>query len=238
MLINRSAATSARDAGISLVEVFIAMVLSVIVGSILVSYLISSVNHARRADGQNEQAAGARTVLDSWTSLVPLAVDPNGESGPGAVRFFSIAPRSARFCAATGTKSMVVGAVDAPPIGVELALIGDDLVEKRYATCAAMVTGGSFVRRILVPRAALAADGAWLLRPLARADLKSNAVTAGLLPSTIAPGQQPLLATVQADSEKIALIAGVQLAFQTLPAPGRAAPPATYTSLLSLNAGG
>ena len=237
-MLTRRGSTADDDAGITLVEVLTAMVLSVIVGSLMVTYLISSVHNARRSDGQNEQAASARTVMDSWAAVLPLAVDPEGQSAPGAVRFYSLGPTSTRFCAAVGSKTLVLGGVDAVPIGIELALVGDDLVEKRYATCAGMVAGGAHVRRILVPSAAVAAAGAWILTPLAVADIDADAGAAGLLDSTLTSGSQTLIATTQADADKIAKVAGLQVAFRTLPASGRPAPPATYTMLLGLNAGG
>ena len=244
MLTARRGSTGARtgaadDAGTSLVELLVAVVVSVIVAAITLMYLLSAVGTARRSDGQNEQAAGARAVLNSWSVLVPLAVDPAGESATGAVRFYTVAPQSVKFCVGLGTKSTSPGLADVPPIGVEIALVASQLVEKRWATCAGMVAGSTHMRRILAPRASLAADGAWLLTPLRATDLPSDgAFREDPIASSLITGQQPLVATTQDGSDKIALIAGLQLSFRTLPDPRRPAPDAMYTMLLALTAGG
>jgi type II secretory pathway pseudopilin PulG len=233
-------ARSADDAGISLVEVMVAMVVTAIVGSMMVLYLISSVNSARRADGQNEQAAGARLVLDSWSTLVPLAVDINGQSAAGSVRFYSIAPTSVKFCVAMKNKGSVAGPVDGAPIGVEVALVGGQLVENRWKTCAGMKLNGIHAKRILALHAARVSSTAWLMTPLARTDMPNGAtVVTALVTSTIITGtsQTPLNSAVTADATKIANITGMQLAFKTTAAPGRPAPSATYTSLLALAGG-
>lgn len=228
----------ASDAGISLVEVMVAMVVTAIVGSMMLTYLISTVHSARRADGQNEQAAGARVALASWAAIVPLAVDPNGESGPTSVRFYSIGPTSAKFCIGLGTKSTNPAIPDAKPRGVEIALVGGQLVENRWPTCAAMVASGAYVHRVLAQRAQVVATGAWLLTPLASTDLPAGGVSSGLVTSTLAVGQTPLSALDPDDSVQIAKITSLQLAFRTLAAPSRPAPPATYTTLLALAQGG
>ena len=244
MLTSRRSLVDARhgapdDAGISLVEVMVAMVISTIVGAMVLLYLLSAVGSARRADGQNEQAAGARVVLDSWSAIVPYAVDPNGVSSTDSVRFYSLAPTSVRFCVGMNSKSSIPMAPDLAPIGMEIALVAGQLIEKRYKTCALMVSGGTHVRRILAPYASLISANAWLMTPLAAAEMNlGGTISTGLLTSSLTTGLLPLSALVPADVLKIKQITGLQLAFKTLPAPGRPSAATTYTTLLALTTGG
>ena len=48
------------DAGVTLVELLVAGLLSLLVGALALSFVLSATASTRRADGQNEQAAAAR----------------------------------------------------------------------------------------------------------------------------------------------------------------------------------
>lgn len=218
------------DAGLSMVELLVSIVLTAVIGTMITLFLLTTVNTTRQADSRNEQAAAARATLDSWSLLTALAVDPAGSSAPGAARFFSIDQGSARFCAALNTKGADPDA-DAAPIGARIALEGGQLIEQRWTSCEAMRAGATpTVRRLLVPRAALVA-GSWLVTPLAQADVPVGAAVNGALLTS------SLILNGTVTPTNLLAVVGVQVAFQVLPDAARPAAPAVYSTVTTVGVG-
>jgi hypothetical protein len=225
------------DHGATLVEVLVAVVISAVVGTVALLFLLGSMDSTRRSDGQNEQSAKARAALDSWSVLMRLAVDPVGESTTTTPRFIEVAPRSAQFCVALDTKN---GSPDDQvlPIGVTLQLDEDgNLLEDRWLTCTSMLAGDPInASRVVARGIAPAGPDVWLFTPLAAADLPTG-VSPGLVTSSLETDESPLNLNTPDGVEKIKQITAVQLAFTTTPSAARPAPSGTYSTVVNLTRG-
>jgi hypothetical protein len=224
------------DAGVTLIELIVSGVLSLVVGSMAVAFLFSATDGTRRADGQNELAATARSALNSWSLLLRLAVDPVGLSRPGTPRFLELGEDSLSFCVALESKADNP-ALDVLPIGAALSLLDGQLIEQRWLSCTSMLAGDpANIRRVIANNVELVGGGTWLVTPLAVEDLPTG-VSGGLLTSTLLDGSSYLDVTDPDGYAKIVRIAGVQLAFRTISDPRRPAPSATYSTVIALTVG-
>lgn len=225
------------DAGISMIEMIIAIALSLVVGGLAVAFMLSATDGTRRADGQNEQAAAARTALDAWSRLLRLAVDPVGSSSPGTARLLTVGPARAELCVAVDSKADDP-ADDPLPIGVTLTLATGQLVEERWATCADMLAGSpADVRRVLANDVGRAGPTTWLVTPLKITDIPTG-IQGELLVSTLVHDDVVLEVTSPGGHDAITQTAALQLAFRTLGDPRRPAPSTIYSTVITLTAGG
>jgi type II secretory pathway pseudopilin PulG len=233
----RSQAEWRNDDGATLVEVLVAIVISVVVGTVGLLFMLGSMDSTRRADGQNEQSATARAALDSWSILTRLAVDPVGDSTTTTPRFIQIGPTLAQFCVALETKN---GSPNDQvlPIGVALQLDEEgQLTEDRWLTCTSMLAGDPVNSHRVVARGIARADAdVWLFTPLAAADLPTG-VSAGLVTSSLESDDSQLDLNTTDGVEKIKQISAVQLAFRTVPTAARPAPAGTYSTIVNLTRG-
>jgi hypothetical protein len=235
-MLSRRFPTKSDDDGMTLVELASAMVITMVVGTMIVTFMISTARNTRWSDGANEQSAAARSAIDSWSMLLRLAVDPVGRAQPGSARLIDVFENSVRFCAALDSKGDDPMA-DALPIGVRLGIEDDQLVERRWRTCPSMLAGDPVVvRRVVADGVGLVGDGTWLFAPLSADDMPVE-VGGDLIVSSLVDGDTPIRVTDPDGYERILQTVGLQLAFRTIPDPRRPSDAATYSTVISLTAG-
>lgn len=96
-MLTRSRLQRPQDAGATLIELVVAMGVSVIVGVISVSFFVQTTKQSKRSVEQSVDTGQARSTLDSWTNLIRVAAwqDP---ANPG-LRFEEITPTKLVFWA-------------------------------------------------------------------------------------------------------------------------------------------
>lgn len=222
---------SPSDAGTTMVELLVGMIMSAVVGSMVILFMTSTLDGTRQAQGENEQASAARVVLQSWSTLLRLATSTTGSTALGTTRFLSLSPVEAKFCAALGSKG---ADPDAALVlrGIDLKLDAGRLVELRWASCAGMLSGASAdTTRILAPRVAQLPN-VWLVTPYAATDLPlGTTLNTGLLTTSLTSG------TSAVSPDNLLRIAAVQIAFQTQPDPVNPAAAGTYSTVITLPIG-
>jgi hypothetical protein len=128
----------APDAGVSLIELVVAMTLMTVVGTLTLTFFVTMNSANGRTIDSNLSTASARNTLESWTRLLSLADSKQG-AGSGAGRFEQITPTSAIFYANVNNRGTSTSARTAPTkifLSLETAANaadGQQLVERDYA---------------------------------------------------------------------------------------------------------
>jgi Tfp pilus assembly protein PilV len=129
---------AAPDAGVSLIELVVAMTLMTVVGTLTLTFFITMNSADRKTVDANIATASARNALESWTRLLSLADSKQG-AGSGAGRFEQITPTGAVFYANVNNRATATSARTAPTkifLSLEAAANaadGQQLVERDYA---------------------------------------------------------------------------------------------------------
>jgi type II secretory pathway pseudopilin PulG len=157
------------DAGITLVEMVVSMSLMTIIGSMAVTFFVGMNRASTATTDANLSTAGARTVLDSWTSLLRVADSPT-KPGDAGGRIVTITPTEIQFYADVNNRacSSTCGAAT-HPTKVDLSLTSGSLVEKRFVY----------------------ANGAYPSTPTSTDTLASGASTSGWLFTPYVNGNPP-----------------------------------------------
>lgn len=74
-----------NDAGLSLVEMVVAMVLAGIVGSLLLAWFVGASDTSTATTNSDLAAADARGTLQSWARYLQVAGSPTGGTGAGRI---------------------------------------------------------------------------------------------------------------------------------------------------------
>jgi prepilin-type N-terminal cleavage/methylation domain-containing protein len=117
------------DAGMTLIELLVAMTLGTIVAAAALSTFIGTMNSTTHTTNTVINASQARTVLQSWSEMIRLVDSPYG-AGTDSGRFGQVGPSTAIFYAdiANRTGSTAVGA----PTMVQLSLTNGQVVQSLY----------------------------------------------------------------------------------------------------------
>ena len=127
------------DAGTTLMELVVSMTLMTIIGSMAMIFFVSMNTATGKTSGVNQSTAGARTVLDSWTSLLRVA-DSTIAPGSAAGRILLLTPTEITFYADVNNRTCSsTCSAEANPTKIDLSLAGGQLVEKRY-----VYSGGAY----------------------------------------------------------------------------------------------
>lgn len=132
MLRERGAAhgtASADDAGMTVIELVVAMVLTTIVAAMSLAFFVNSLGASTTTTNTTTDTSLARNTLDSWTALIRLADSPQ-VSGTSADRFEQIGPSDLVFYANINNRT-ALGARTAP-VKIWLSYTGSQLIERRY----------------------------------------------------------------------------------------------------------
>jgi hypothetical protein len=121
-----------RDAGVSLIELAVAMTLMSIIGAMTLLFFTSMSTATTKTVDGNISTASARNALEDWTRLLSLADSPQ-TAGSGAGRFEQITATTAIFYANTNNNRATNAAPRTAPTKVFLALENGQLVERDYA---------------------------------------------------------------------------------------------------------
>ncbi|NLT54110.1 MAG: hypothetical protein GXX79_05990 [Actinomycetales bacterium] len=112
------------DAGVSLVELLISMILVSVLGTMIVTTFIQGANAAYDSDARTADTQQAKILTENTSRMLRLAVDPDGT---GALTPFEVAtPDEVVFYAADGNRSGAPSA-DTPPSKVRIYRDGDVL---------------------------------------------------------------------------------------------------------------
>lgn len=127
--LRRRALRPSDDAGITLIEMVVAMTISVIVGAMAVAFFVSTWGNAHNATDRSVQASQARMVLQDWSQLIRLADSPV-QAGTSNQRFVQVGPNSMTFYAnisnRVGTNTITA------PEKVVLSASGNELTEQFF----------------------------------------------------------------------------------------------------------
>jgi type II secretory pathway pseudopilin PulG len=154
---------AARDHehGFTVVELLVAMSLTMVIGTMLVLTFGQAVRAVVSADARGADAQVARVALDNTTKALRTAVDPDG-MGDGVVdlkAFEVAAPEEVVFYAALGNRTAGVTA-DAPPVKVRIwrdgTVLRQSVTQPVTAASTTTWTGATTTRMVardLVPAA-------------------------------------------------------------------------------------
>ena len=100
------------DAGISLMELMVAMTLTALLGLLAVNFFVTTDNTGVKTELTNQAVADARVTLDSWTALLRVAtwLDPSVQSD----RFEEVTPTKIVFYANLDNRTTADQQVGAP----------------------------------------------------------------------------------------------------------------------------
>ena len=120
------------DAGMSIIELVVAMVVSLIVGVMALNFFVGTLNESAKTTTSTLVTAGARNVLDSVAQLIQVADSPLQE-GASSNRFEQIGPDDLIFYANVANRGGATS-TSAPtaPLKIWISLSGGQLVERRY----------------------------------------------------------------------------------------------------------
>lgn len=121
-------ATARKDAGITLMELVVAMSLSSLIGAMALSAFIVMHDATGTTIDRDIATAGARNVVEQWTALLQLADSPTA-AGATADRITSISPTEMVFYADIDNRSG--SAARSCPTLLDLSLSGGELIEAR-----------------------------------------------------------------------------------------------------------
>ena len=130
-MLTRLRAIRQDDAGVSLTELIVAMVLMTICGTMTLLFFVNMNSASNTTVASNLASAQARTALQSWTTLLNLADSPDSAGSP-TDRFIEITPTSATFYTNVDDNRANNGSARTAPQKVELSLEGGQLVERDY----------------------------------------------------------------------------------------------------------
>lgn len=119
------------DAGVTLIELVVAMSLMTIVSAMALTFFVGVNSANSTAVDANVGTASARNVLQQWTQLLELADSPDA-AGSGSGRFVEITPTSAVFYTNSDRNRATDTTARTAPVKVSLALVGGQLVESDY----------------------------------------------------------------------------------------------------------
>lgn len=117
------------DAGMSLIELIVAMGLAVVVMALSMNFFVGALQHSDAATTDSINTASARIALDSWSSLIRVA-DSAVSPGTSDGRIESISPTDLVFYANLGNRTGT-DTVQAPT-KVWLSMAGGELLERRF----------------------------------------------------------------------------------------------------------
>lgn len=129
---HRPAPRVGADAGVTLIELMVGMVLAMIVGALTLSFFLTMDRASNDTVDSNVTTASARNVIEAWTRLLSLADSPQ-TAGDSAGRFEQITPTSVVFYANMNNNRSSTSGVRTAPTKVSLSLENGDLVERDYA---------------------------------------------------------------------------------------------------------
>lgn len=131
-MLSRDTDTSGRDAGVTLIDLVVGMVLAMIVGALTLSFFISMNRASNDTVDSNVTTASARNVVEAWTRLLSLADSPK-TAGDSVGRLEQITPTSVVFYANMNNNRSTATGLRTAPTKVSLSLENGDLVERDYA---------------------------------------------------------------------------------------------------------
>jgi len=227
------------DAGISMVELVVAMAVTLVLGAMVSMFFIQAVQQTRKVDGRNEISSQGRIAMDSWSKLLRTVEDPDlggtlpqiqQMEGDRIVFYASLDNRTAVPDAA----GAIDYATDALPIKVELWLdtSTNQLHERRWtgARDAAGVASwaGTPSERVVARNVGLVAAGAGtrpLFTPLRSTDVDTDAD--GYSDSTVTGAGMNLT------SAALSTVDGVEVAFTATAGTGRTGTVQTFVSRIA-----
>lgn len=167
---HRPAPCVGTDAGVTLIEVMVGMVLAMIVGALTLSFFVTMDRASNDTVDSNVTTASARNVIEAWTRLLSLADSPQ-TAGDSAGRFEQITPTSVVFYANMNNRSTTSG-VRTPPTKVSLSLENGDLIERDYAPQSQVVpsTYPSVPTRTMHVASNIVTATGWLFAPYRAGD--------------------------------------------------------------------
>jgi hypothetical protein len=153
------------DAGISLIELVVAMSLTTIVSAMALAFFVTVNSASSRTVDTSIDTAGARNVLQSWSTLLDLADSPTQAGGTD--RFVQITPTSAIFYANANDNRATGGGIRTAPAKIALSLESGQLVERSYLPQSSVVPStypstASTVRYLV---SGVTTPSAWLFTP-------------------------------------------------------------------------
>lgn len=129
---SRISSPGTRDAGVSLIELAVAMTLMTIVGAMTIMFFVSMSSATTKTVDGNVSTANARNALEDWTRLLSFADSPQ-TAGSHDGRFEQITATTAIFYANTNNNRATSSAARTAPTKVFLSLQNGQLVERDYA---------------------------------------------------------------------------------------------------------
>jgi len=240
-------ARSERDAGITLIELVVAMTLATIVATLATMLFVTSSNVNAKTTDANVASSSARAALDSWASLISLADSPtiyynnSGVPQPGNT---SQAP-------AAGSSSYRFVKVSA----TELTFWAD--IDNRLGSAASPCPNGSctsaaqptgrgpatYVDLAWVPTSSGSSTGALVETRYVPGSTTTVAATRTLIPSGVTPGTSTVPGFLftwgyftGCYTSFYGCINSITISFQTQPNNGMTAPTATASAPASKTA--
>lgn len=116
------------DAGVSLAELLVVMMLVLVLGTMVVTTFLQGANAVFASDARGADTQQAKIATENVSKLVRLAVDPDGV-GVGTA-FVTATPFDATFYAALGNRGGYPNA-DAPPKKVRIWLDGSGVLRQQ-----------------------------------------------------------------------------------------------------------
>jgi type II secretory pathway pseudopilin PulG len=134
-------AEPARDAGTTLIELVVAMVLATIFGAFAMTWFLGASDASTATTSADLGTAGARNALQTWAALLRVAGSPS-DPGSGTDRIIDLSATSITFNAyAAGPDSCSAACSEFSTKTVTLAMTGSDCGLTTPANCQLVETG-------------------------------------------------------------------------------------------------
>lgn len=194
------------DAGITLMELLVAMVINVIIGALTVGIFLSVNDSSNNSVDRAVGTANARNTIQAWTAL--LRVADGKTAGIGTNRIEWLTSKDMLFYADLKNRTTTNLTVTGPPTMVWLRLDSNNvLIQEQFTSTAAAGTAPSVCLRLA---GTVSTPAAPLFTPFDTNGAAMTSLDLGAAPAASA-GCKPLPVTVPSQSTKPDLIAQANL---------------------------
>jgi prepilin-type N-terminal cleavage/methylation domain-containing protein len=225
------------DSGFTLTELLVAMTVATVLGAMVCTFFLQATSASRKADGRTEVAAQGRSAMDSWSTLMRTAEDPDAKGS--LQRIESLLPEEITFYAGLDNRATEPGADgildpsdDRPPLKVRLRY---DPMSRRlleYRSTPETDDAGNVTWPQLTVVRVLAENVATV--PGRRVFTGFAATDGTQTPQGFSISTVPVDAAGAVTAPGLPGVVGVEIAFQIAPGTGRVGDPAVFVNRITL----
>ncbi len=140
-LLRDRAARAGAEAGLTLIELVVAMVLATLLGSMAMAWFVGASDASTATTDADLGTASARNALQTWAALLRVAGSPS-DPGSGTDRITSLSATSITFNAyVSGTSTCTTTCSDFATRTVTLAMSGSNCGQSNPSNCQLVETG-------------------------------------------------------------------------------------------------